>query len=89
MESLTTPAFRKKYSQLPLSVQHLTKKTYCLWKNNPHHPSLHFKQIHHTQLIFSVRISLDWRALAMKNNNIMLWFWIGTHSEYDNLIAKF
>ncbi len=87
MVSLTTRRFRDAYSELPETTKEATRKAYDLWKNNPAHPSLHFKKIYSKKLIYSVRIGLGWRAIGVKSENTLIWFWIGSHSDYDKLIA--
>jgi hypothetical protein len=53
---------------------------------NPNHPSLQFKPVKNWAGVYSVRITLDYRALAFASGNTVTWFWIGSHSEYDGLI---
>ena len=36
--------------------------------------------------IYSVRISIDYRALAVMKGSRVIWYWIGTHAEYDRLV---
>ena len=36
--------------------------------------------------IYSVRIGLEYRALAVMNRDRVVWYWIGSHSEYDRLV---
>ena len=88
MKSVTTERFRKLYDALPKHVKELTRKAYQKWKENPNHPSLQFKQVHKTQAVYSVRITISYRTLGVKQGNMMIWFWIGSHSEYDKLIAS-
>ncbi len=38
--------------------------------------------------IYSVRIDLDWRALGVLKQGVVIWFWIGPHSEYEKLLSK-
>ena len=52
-------------------------------------PALQFKQIHPTEPIYSVRINRDYRAVGVKSDREIIWFWIGSHSDYDKLIAQF
>ncbi|WP_414675650.1 hypothetical protein [Methyloceanibacter sp.] len=52
-------------------------------KQNPQHPSLHFKPV---GPYWSARIGLHYRALAVEVDDGMLWFWIGSHADYDDLI---
>jgi hypothetical protein len=59
-----------------------------LWKNNPRHASLRFKKVHSTEPVYSVRIGRDWRALGLLEGDIMVWFWIGSHAEYNHLVSQ-
>ena len=88
MKSVTTLRFRKAYNQLPERIKEQAKRNYSLWKEDPAHPGLHFKQVHKTQPIYSIRVGISYRALGIKQGNTMVWFWIGSHSEYDKLIAS-
>ena len=62
----------------------LADKNYELLKSNPLHPSLHFKKVGKYR---AVRIGLQYRALAVEAGDDLLWFWIGSLSEYDKLIG--
>ncbi|MEC4985084.1 MAG: hypothetical protein SAJ37_06885 [Oscillatoria sp. PMC 1068.18] len=88
MESQTTAKFWKAFDKLPETIQETARETYKIWQQNPDHPSLKFKQIHPIKPIYSVRIGLNWRTVGIKEENTMIWFWIGSHSEYDRLISK-
>jgi hypothetical protein len=37
-------------------------------------------------LIYAARVGLGYRALAVLDGEIAVWFWIGTHAEYDQLL---
>lgn len=86
MKSVTTIRFRKCYSQLPNEIQLATKKAYKLWQLNPYSSGLDFKKIHSGE-IYSIRVTLSYRALAIKEEDVFIWFWIGSHSDYDKMIA--
>ncbi len=88
MRSVTTARFRKAYAELPSHIKEAAKKAYALWKKSPHHESLKFKKVHTAQPVYSVRIGLAWRALGLKENDTMIWFWVGSHSDYDKLISS-
>jgi len=47
---------------------------------------LYFKQIHGRAPVYSVRIALGWRALAVRSGDEYVWFWIGSHADYDKVI---
>lgn len=88
MKSVTTERFRKAFENLPKEIQEKARKAYNLWKQDNYHPSLHFKQIHYQQSIYSVRAGLSYRALGIKKEETMIWFWIGSHEDYNKLIAQ-
>lgn len=88
MRSRTTERFRKAFERLPEQVQRQAREAYRLFKQNPHHPSLRFKQIHPTRLIYLVRISIEYRALGVREEDEVIWFWIGSHADYDKLISR-
>jgi hypothetical protein len=89
LNSTTTDRFRKTFDNLPVNIKNSAKKNYALWKSNPYHKSLKYKKISQSKEIYSVRINKGWRALGVKKAENMIWFWIGSHSEYDQLIKKF
>jgi mRNA-degrading endonuclease RelE of RelBE toxin-antitoxin system len=86
MKSVTTPRFKKAFDKLPINIQTRAKNSYLIWKENPQHPSLHYKQIHNSEPIYSVRIGLAYRALGRIENETMIWFWIGSHEEFNSMI---
>ncbi len=86
MRSVTGPGFRKQFAALPSDVRSRAKSTYLRWKADPNHPGLHFSRVHPVEPIYSVRIGLHWRAVALIENDLATWFWIGSHSDYDRLL---
>jgi hypothetical protein len=88
MKSATSDRFWKCYNVLPADVKKQAKDSYTLFINNPYHPSLHFKGIHSTKPIYSARISYDYRAIGIIDGDEITWFWIGHHSEYDEIIKR-
>jgi len=69
---------------LPKQIQELADATYKLLKADPSHPSLHFKK---TGRYRAVRIGLHYRALAIAFPEGLLWFWIGSHADYDKILS--
>jgi hypothetical protein len=76
----TTASFWEQYAQLPLEIRALADRCYELIKEDPNHPSLRFKKVGD---LYSARVGLRHRALATKEPDGFVWFWIGPHSEYD------
>jgi len=87
MKSKATRRFWRAYSQLPDEIQTLARKTYEQWRQNPQHPSLHFKKLKGGQNRFSVRIGSHYRALGSLADDTIEWVWIGTHEDYNKLIG--
>jgi hypothetical protein len=85
MKHLASPRFWSCYHRLPQEVQRLADKQHRLLVSNPEHPSLRFKKVGE---FWSVRVGIDYRALAVEEQDAMLWVWIGHHSEYDRLLDK-
>jgi len=65
-------------------VRILADKNYRLLKENPKHPSLNLKKVGD---YWSVRIGLGHRALGVEVDGGLLWFWIGSHAQYDKMIG--
>lgn len=84
MNHRATPRFWQCYRQLPEEIQRLANRCYETLKQYPYHPSLHFKKVGR---FWSVRVGLHYRALAVEDEGDVIWFWIGTHAEYDRLIG--
>lgn len=84
MRSFTTSDFWSSYAVLPIEVKNSARKAYRLWKENLYHPSLHFKKV--GKNLWSARITIDYRALALKKGDDYYWIWIGTHDEYEKLL---
>lgn len=86
MNSRTTARFWGCYERLPERIQRLALKSFALWNLNPRHRSLRFKEV--GPRLWSVRVGQEYRALAAFDGTTYVWFWIGTHDEYLELIAS-
>lgn len=85
MNHFAKPAFWDCYRALPESTRELADKNFALLRSDPSHPSLHFKKVGSFR---SAPVGRDFRALAVETEDGLLWFWIGSHSEYDRVIAN-
>jgi hypothetical protein len=88
VKSRTTTQFLKLFAELPKPVQELTRKAYRQFKQDPSYPSLRFKKVHPKLPIYSARINKDYRAVGQLEEDIMIWFWVGSHAEYDMLLDQ-
>jgi hypothetical protein len=84
MKHFANATFWDAYRRLPEQVRALADKNYALLKENPRHPSLQFKKVGR---FWSVRVGLRYRALAVEAGDDLVWFWIGSHADYDALIT--
>ena len=69
--------------ELPSNIQRRVPQKFQLLRQNPRHPSLRFKKV---GALWSIRISKGYRALAREEEGNFIWFWIGTHGEYERRI---
>jgi hypothetical protein len=84
--SQTNADFSTCFNALPADIQQQARGKYLLWQQDTFHPSLHFKPLFGN--VWSVRINQGHRALGRKKNSLVVWFWIGTHAEYDQLLKR-
>jgi hypothetical protein len=84
LKHLASARFWALYESLPAEVQATADKNYALLKADPRHPSLHFKKV---GPLWSARVGDRYRVLAREVEDGILWFWIGTHADYDKLVG--
>ncbi|MGK7925436.1 MAG: hypothetical protein AB4290_09340 [Spirulina sp.] len=87
MKSQVLPSFWKSYRALNLQIREQARKAYRLWRDNPFHPSLHFKCIDREERIWSVRITRNYRAVGILEEDTIAWFWIGSHDDYEQFYS--
>ena len=85
MTHRASPRFWACYGGLPHEVRQLADRAYALLESDPRHPSLHLKKVGGA---WSVRVGAHYRALAVEQGSDLVWVWIGTHAEYDQLLAR-
>ena len=88
MRSFTQRSFWDAYRRLPDRVRRQAKESYRLFASKPNHPSLDFKRVSQRRSVYSVRVSMGYRALGVLNQGDIVWFWIGPHHEYDRLLRR-
>jgi mRNA-degrading endonuclease RelE of RelBE toxin-antitoxin system len=79
----TTRRFWNRFHELPPPIQKIAQEHFAVLEKNPRHPSLHFKKV---GKLWSVRVGLDYRALAVQDGTDFIWVWIGSHDEYKQMI---
>jgi hypothetical protein len=86
VKSSALPEFWACCNRLPPRVQEVARKNFTLWQQDPTLKSLAFKRIKDD--LWSVRAGSGFRALATFDEGCYLWFWIGTHDEYERLLRS-
>lgn len=81
----TTDRFWTCLEHLPIPVQRVARENFAFLKRDPLHPSLHFKKV---GKLWSVRVGLGHRALAVEDGPDFIWVWIGPHDEYQRIIKE-
>ena len=89
--NVRTREFRYLYADLPERIQSLGLKVYSLFVQDPQHPSLQLHRLkdnsrgsHHTAS-WSVSITRKYRAVYFVDGEVNVWYWVGTHADYDRL----
>jgi hypothetical protein len=85
MKHFATAEFWAYYRNLPAGIQQLADGNFAILKSNPRHPSLRFKKV---GVYWSARVGLHYRALAKEREEGLVWFWIGHHSVYEQLLKS-
>lgn len=83
MRHLANQKFWAAYDRLPDQAKELADKNFGLLKADPTHPSLQLKKVGR---YWSARVGRSYRAVAIEYDGDLLWFWIGTHAEYDQML---
>jgi hypothetical protein len=88
MNSRTTRRFRELLAALPALVRQQARDSYHLFRQNPSHPGLRFKKVHPDPPIYSARVGIGYRAVGALQGDTVVWFWIGSHADYDKLLRQ-
>jgi hypothetical protein len=38
--------------------------------------------------VYSVRVGIGYRAVGVLEDDVIVWFWIGSHAEYNGLLSR-
>jgi len=82
------PRFRRDFARLPTRIKNEARKMYKLFRSNPNHQSLEFKKLPPHDDIWSVRVNAQYRAVGQRSGETIIWFFVGTHADYDALLRR-
>ena len=89
MNSRTTSHFRELLAAMPAHVRQQARDAYELFRQNPSHPGLRFKKVHSNPVLYSARVGIGYRAVGAVAGDTIIWYWIGSHADYDELLKHF
>jgi hypothetical protein len=89
VNSRGTTNFWEQYHSLPLHIREAAREAFNKFLENPAHPSLRLERLRSDSRAWSVRVTRNYRAGARRyDNDDWLWFWIGSHEEFDRHFPK-
>ena len=88
MTSLGTTDFWQLYHSLPPEIRAAAQNAFQKFLENQAHPSLQLERLRWDSRAWSVRITRNYRAVARRYGDDWLWFWIGSHEEFDRRFPK-
>ncbi len=89
-----TSQFKDSFGKLPPKIQRLAAEVFKLFAANPDHPSLRRHKLkdtdkgQHRQASISVTISMQYRAIYVEDGDTNVWYWIGSHADYDSFTGR-
>ena len=90
-----TSSFKAQFERLPHSARRAAQEAFKLFCGTPTHPALDchpLKDTHkgrHTRGSISVTVTYRYRAIYVVDGDANVWYWIGTHEDYNNFTGKF
>ena len=88
MISLITEDFQRLFADLPPPVQKQVRAAYKLFQTDPHHPSLRFKKLPPFDDVWSARIAGGYRAVGRWRGDVIVWFFVGSHTDYERVLSR-
>ena len=86
MISRLDPEFLEALRRLDSATRRKVQRAYQLFKDNPRHGSLKFRRVRGTRNHYSARVDDYYRVLGLVEGNIITWYWVGPHDEYERMI---
>jgi hypothetical protein len=83
-----TTDFWRLYRTLPPKVREAARSAFQKFLKNPAHPGLQLERLRFDKRAWSVRVTRNHRAVARRYGQDWLWFWIGSHEEFDRDFPK-
>jgi hypothetical protein len=82
------------FRALPAEIRTAATAAFGMFLQNPQHPALRSHQLKPTKKgqhwpgSISVSVTIGYRAIYVVRNGVNLWYWIGSHADYDRLTGR-
>lgn len=92
--NVRTVTYKKLADKLPAKIQAAAHEAFELFKQDPQHPILCSHPLHdtkkgrHRKGSIAVSITLRYRAIYVVDGQTNVWYWIGSHEDYNNFVGK-
>jgi hypothetical protein len=93
-ENRRTRQFHALFAGLPDDVKAAAKAAFRQFLRDPESPSLRrheLKKAHrgqHRDGSFSVSIAARYRAIYVPDGDVNVWYWIGSHADYNSFTGR-
>lgn len=92
--NVRTSGFKKQLEKLPAHIQELAGDAYRQFLDDPYHPVLDNHELvdtkkgRHRKSSRAVSITRRYRAIYVTEGDTNVWYWIGSHEDYNNFVGK-
>ena len=89
-EHKRTKEYKAREERLPERIRKLSELAFKTFLENPSHPSLRHHPLEdndrgrHRAKSHPVSINMQYRAIYTRDGGEYVWYWVGTHNDYDN-----
>ena len=88
MTSKGTKRFWELYSRLPPETKAAAREAFRRFREKQAHPGLRLERLRSDPRAWSVRVTLNVRAVAFRHGDDWLWIWIGSHRDFDRIFPE-
>lgn len=85
MTSRGTSRFWDLYAGLPPDIKAAARSAFAKFRENQAHPGLHLERLRNDPRAWSVRVTRNHRAVALRKGEEWTWIWIGSHQNFDRV----
>lgn len=92
--NVRTREFKAREARLPESIRALADAAFRTFLANPRHPALRLHPLkdtdrgQHRPGSISVSINRQYGAIYVPDGSTNVWYWIGSHNDYDQFTGR-